>query len=183
MKTVTQVCPWVFVVAVVYGDAILPCYTPTTQRTPFFGGLTFNFMGWIFQNMGLRVSRHWIRIPSWTNRRNGMSPKYFMESIKFLFFFSWLRYQILSNRVGGGPTFLSRGITHQLPKRSKAWTSFCGRPRNLRPGWVNVDDRRPLDRWTTDDPWGAESLCGEELVWLGFLKRHYMGAKWGGIIF
>ena len=27
-------------------------YTPRTQLTPFFGRVTFNFMGWIFQNMG-----------------------------------------------------------------------------------------------------------------------------------
>ena len=33
-------------------------YIPGTQPTHFFGGLTFNFMGQIFQNMGHLGSRY-----------------------------------------------------------------------------------------------------------------------------
>ena len=159
-------------------------YYPVIHLQPngplFLGGLTFNFMGWIFQNMGLRVSRHWIRIPSWTNRRNGMSPKYFMESIKFFVFFFVAQVSNPIKQGGRGPTFLSRGETHQPPKLSKAWTSFCGRPRNFRPGWVNVGMTTvgPLtDRWPMRS--GGFFVVKSWFGWV-FLKRHHMGPKWGG---
>ena len=146
-------------------------YYPVIHLQPngplFLGGLTFNFMGWIFQNMGLRVSRHWIRIPSWTNRRNGMSPKYFMESIKFFVFFSWLRYQILSNRVGGGPPFSPGGKPTNPQNCPRHGPASVVDPEIFVPV-ESTWEWRPLDRWPTDDPWGAEGFLWWRVGLVGF---------------